>query len=117
MERMENELSIGATVVYRLDKGSFDKEQARWSNTVYEIVGIDGYRVRIRSKNGYMLYKSPNNIKLFETTTTNASPGKNQIFEIEKILNHNKYDMVSTNILSNGLIMMNQHGNSRLISD
>ncbi|GMF14287.1 unnamed protein product [Phytophthora lilii] len=90
MERMENELSIGATVLYRLDKGTFDKENARWSKTVYEVVGIDGYRVQIRSKNGHTLYKSPNDIKLFKANPTNAPSAKNQVFEAEKILNHKK---------------------------
>jgi len=90
MERMENDLSIGSTVLYRLDKGAFEKENARWSKTIYEIVGIDGYRVQIRSKNGHTLYKSPNDIKRFVGETTNATVGKNQVFEAEKLIGHKK---------------------------
>jgi hypothetical protein len=90
MERVENETSVGSTVLYRLDKGTFDKEKARWSKTVYEIVGLDGYRVQIRSKNGHTLYKAPNDIKIFNANPTNAQPAKNQVFEAEKILDHKK---------------------------
>jgi hypothetical protein len=90
MERVENEISVGSTVLYRLDKGTFDKEKARWSKTVYEIVGLDGYRVQIRSKNGHTLYKSPNDIKLFKAKPSNAPQAKNQIFEVEKIIDHKK---------------------------
>jgi len=77
-------------VLYRLDKGAFEKENARWSKTIYEIVGIDGYRVQIRSKNGHTLYKSPNDIKRFVGETTNATVGKNQVFEAEKLIGHKK---------------------------
>jgi hypothetical protein len=90
MERVENELSLGASVLYRLDKGTFDKEKARWSKTIYEIIGLDGYRVQIRSKNGHTLYKSPNDIKLFKANPTNAPSANNQVFEAEKILDHKK---------------------------
>jgi hypothetical protein len=83
-------ISVVSTVLYRLDKGTFDKEKARWSKTVYEIVGLDGYRVQIRSKNGQTLYKSPNDIKLFNANPTDAQPAKTQIFEAEKILDHKK---------------------------
>ncbi|GMF27612.1 unnamed protein product [Phytophthora lilii] len=90
MERLENELPIGATVLYRLDKGAFDKEKARWSNTVYEIVGIDGYRVQIRLRNRHTIYKAPNDIKLFKSKATDAKVGKNQVFEAEELLDHKK---------------------------
>ncbi|GMF13931.1 unnamed protein product [Phytophthora lilii] len=90
MERLENELPIGATVLYRLDKGAFDKEKVRLSKTVYEIVGIDGYRVQIRSKNRHTLYKAPNDIKLFKSKATDAKVGKNQVFEAEELLDHKK---------------------------
>ncbi|KAJ8566256.1 hypothetical protein ON010_g6870 [Phytophthora cinnamomi] len=89
-ERMEYELAIGPTVLYSLAKGTFDKEKARWSKTIYEIVGIDGYRVQFRSKNGHTLYKGPNDIKLFESKATNAPSGKNQVYEVEKLLDHKK---------------------------
>jgi hypothetical protein len=90
MERVENELSIGATVLYRLDKGTFDKENARWSKTIYEIVGIDGYRIHIRSKNGHTLYKSPNDIKRFKAKSTDATINRGDILEAERILDHKK---------------------------
>jgi hypothetical protein len=90
MERVENELSVGSSVLYRLDKGTFDKGKARWRKTIYEIIGLDGYRVQIRSKNGQTLYKSPNDSKLFNAKPTNAQSAKNQVFEAEKIVDHKK---------------------------
>ncbi|GMF31841.1 unnamed protein product [Phytophthora lilii] len=59
-EKMENEPDLGRNVRYRFKKLTIDKEAARWSKAVYAIVGMDGYRVEIRSKNGHTLYKSPN---------------------------------------------------------
>lgn len=46
-----NELNIGDNVLYKLKKGTFDKESVEWSKTIYQIVGIDGYKIQIRSKN------------------------------------------------------------------
>lgn len=89
-ERMENELSVGASVLYRLDKGVFDKENARWSKTVYSIVGIDGYRVQIRSKNNHTLYKAPNDLKMVKQEPTTAPINNGDIVEAEKILEHKK---------------------------
>lgn len=40
-----NELNIGDNVLYRLKKGKFDKEAEKWSKTIYQIVGIDGYKI------------------------------------------------------------------------
>ncbi|GMF19314.1 unnamed protein product [Phytophthora lilii] len=113
MERLENELAIGATVLYRLDKGAFDKEKARWSKTVYEIVGIDGYRVQIRSKNRHTLYKALNDIKVFKSKATDAKVGKNQVFEAEELLDHKK--MKNGKLKYFGLDMMIRHGNLKSI--
>ncbi|KAJ8535385.1 hypothetical protein ON010_g13356 [Phytophthora cinnamomi] len=90
IEKVEGNLPIKSTVLYRLSKGVFDKENARWSNTVYEIVGIDGYRVQIRSKNGHTLYKSPNDIKLFYSKRSDAPFENGQIYEAERLLKHKK---------------------------
>ncbi|GMF66360.1 unnamed protein product [Phytophthora lilii] len=62
-DRIEKEFDVGSSVLYRLKKQAFDKESARWSKAVYKIVGIDGYRVQIRSRNGHTLYKAPNDLK------------------------------------------------------
>ncbi|GMF34548.1 unnamed protein product [Phytophthora lilii] len=90
MDNLENRLEIGESVLYRLKKKQFEKESARWSKAIYEVVGIDGYRVQIRSKNGHTLYKSPNDIKLVNDTPTDAKLEKNQVFEAEKILDHKR---------------------------
>jgi len=88
ISKLENELEIGSSVLYRLKKKQFGKEDVRWSKTVYSIVGIDGYRVQIRSKNNHTLYKSANDLKNVKTKSTNAKIKPNQIYEAKKILNH-----------------------------
>lgn len=89
-EKIEEEFEVGSNVLYRLKKQTFDKEAARWSKAVYTIVGIDGYRVQIRSKNGHTLYKAPNDIKIVKTATTDATINRGDILEAEKILDHKK---------------------------
>ncbi|GMF56775.1 unnamed protein product [Phytophthora fragariaefolia] len=87
-ERIEKEFDVGSSVLYRLKKQAFDKEAARWSKAVYKIVGIDGYRVQIRSRNGHTLYKAPNDLKMVKTETTDATINRGDILEAEKILDH-----------------------------
>ncbi|CEG41885.1 integrase core domain containing protein [Plasmopara halstedii] len=89
-DRIEKEFEVGENVLYRLKKQTFDKESARWSKAVYSIVGIDGYRVQIRSKNGHTLYKAPNDLKMVTKETTDATINRGDILEAEKILNHKK---------------------------
>jgi transposase InsO family protein len=88
MQKLNNELDIGASVLYRLQKGTFDKEDARWSKAVYEIVDIDGYKVQIRSKNGKRLYKRPNDLKIVNAKVTNAADNRGDLFDIKAILKH-----------------------------
>ncbi|GMF35019.1 unnamed protein product [Phytophthora lilii] len=87
-DRIEKEFEIGSGVLYRLTKQTFDKEASRWSKAVYKIVGIDGYRVQIRSKNGHTLYKAPNDLKFVKTETTDATINRGDILKAEKILEH-----------------------------
>ncbi|CEG36721.1 integrase core domain containing protein [Plasmopara halstedii] len=89
-DRIENEFSIGLHVLYRLKKKTFEKEAARWSKAVYSVVGIDGYRVQIRSKNGHTLYKAPNDLKVIISETSDATINPGDILEAEKILDHKK---------------------------
>jgi hypothetical protein len=90
MKTIDNTLNIGSSVLYRLKKGTFDKEDVRWSKAVYEIVEMDGYKVQIRSKNGKLLYKNPNDLKLVNATPTNDTVKQGDLFDIEKILEHKK---------------------------
>jgi hypothetical protein len=90
MSNLENRLEIGASVLYRLRKKQFEKESARWSKSIYEVVGIDGYRIQIRSKNGHTLYKAPNDLKMVQSETTEATINRGDIIEAEKILDHKK---------------------------
>lgn len=87
-DRIEKEFDVGSSVLYRLKKQTFDKEATRWSKAVYKIVGIDGYRVQIRSKNGHTLYKAPNDLKMVNTETTDAVINRGDILEAEMILDH-----------------------------
>lgn len=87
---LDNELEIGSSVLYRLKEKKFEKESARWSKAVYSIVGIDGYRVQIRSKNGHTLYKSPNDLKMVHSESSEATINKGDIIEAERILTHKK---------------------------
>jgi hypothetical protein len=90
MKTIDNTLNIGSSVLYRLKRGTFDKEDVRWSKAVYEIVEMDGYKVQIRSKNGKLLYKNPNGLKLVNATPTNDTVKQGDLFDIEKILEHKK---------------------------
>lgn len=89
-DRVENNFEVGSNVLYRLQKKTFDKEAARWSKAVYSVVGLDGYRVQIKSKNGHTLYKPPNDHKMVQTETTDATINRGDILEAETILMHKK---------------------------
>jgi len=90
MRKIDNMLDIGSSVLYRLKKGTFDREDVRWSKAVYEIVEMDGYKVQIRSKNGKLLYKNPNDLKLVNATPTEDTVKQGDLFDIEKIIEHKK---------------------------
>jgi len=82
------DLNIGDSVIYKLKKQTFGKESVKWSKTIYKIVGMDGYKIQIRSKNSHTLYKPHGELKIVEGEATDAPIAKNQIWEIEKILEH-----------------------------
>jgi transposase InsO family protein len=87
---VSNEFVVGDSVLYKLKPKTFDKESAKWSKTVYTIVGIDGYRLQIRSKNNHTLYKPHGELKLVQADATVAPVEKNQVWEVEKIVEHKK---------------------------
>ncbi|KAJ8572057.1 hypothetical protein ON010_g4773 [Phytophthora cinnamomi] len=89
-DKVENEFEVGSNVLYRLKKKTFDKEAAHWSKAIYTVIGIDGYRVDIRSNNGRTLYKAPNDLKIVKADTTDATINRGDILEAEKILEHKK---------------------------
>ncbi|CEG42224.1 hypothetical protein F444_20559 [Plasmopara halstedii] len=78
-EKTEKEFDVGSSVLHRLKKQAFGKEAARWSKAVYNIVGIDGYRVQIRSGNGHTLFKTANDLKMVKTETTDATINQGDI--------------------------------------
>jgi len=90
LREVDSDFSTGETVVYRLKAKQFGKESAKWSTLVYEVAGMDGYRIQIRSKNGHILYKSPNDLKRVKLAITNTDASPGQIFEAESILKHKK---------------------------
>lgn len=90
VKQIQKGLPIGSKVRFKLIPKTFEKEGARYSKTVYEVMGLDGLKIRIRSKNNHILYKPVNDLKIVKTETTDAPIQKNQFYEIEKILDHKK---------------------------
>lgn len=83
----------GTTVRYMLQsKTPFGKEAAKWSKSVYEIVGLDGLKLHLRSLNGHVLYKPVNEVKVVTAKVTKSSPldEKQGVFEVDKIISHKK---------------------------
>lgn len=90
LNKVVQEFDISDKVRYKLPTTVFGKEAAKWSTAVYEIVGVDGYKIQIRSKNNHTLYKPHNDLKFVNANTTEAPVEKNQIWEIERILGNEK---------------------------
>jgi len=90
LKDISKKFEIGDHVRYRLEKGTFEKEKAQWSKAVYEIIGLDGYKFELRSKNKHILYKSPNDLKVVQAKITDAHTENNDIFEAKEILDHRK---------------------------
>lgn len=89
-KQVEKGIPTGSIVRYRLPKKQFQKESTIWSKTVYEVVGLDGLKMRIKSKNNHVLYKPINDLKIVEATASDAPIDDNQIWEVEKIISHRK---------------------------
>lgn len=85
-----NEFNIGDNVLCKLKKGTFDKESVKWSKTIYQTVGIDGYKIQIRSKNNHTLYKSHGELKVVNADAIDAPIEKNQLWQVESIQAHKK---------------------------
>lgn len=87
--KVDYAFSDGDKVLHKLPKRTFAKEAAKWSKTVYEVVGMDGYRVQIRSKNNHTLYVPANELRHVKAKESTVAPIEdNQIYEVEKILEH-----------------------------
>jgi transposase InsO family protein len=90
-KRVVEGIPPGSTVRYRLKpKTSFAKEGAKYSRAVYKVIGLDGLKMHIQSKNGHALYKAVNDIKLVEAAQTEAIDDTKGIHEAIKILDHKK---------------------------
>ncbi|GMF60212.1 unnamed protein product [Phytophthora fragariaefolia] len=73
VKKINTDIPPGSIVRYRLKaKTPFDNEGARWSRTAYEVVGFDGLKIRIKSKNNHILFRSPNELKLVKATQSDA---------------------------------------------
>ncbi|GMF33828.1 unnamed protein product [Phytophthora lilii] len=88
VKQVQKGIPVGSIVRYRLKSKPFDKEGAKYSKTSYEVVGLDGLKIRIRSKNNHILYKPVNDLKIVKAEATNATIDKNQIWEVVKLLDH-----------------------------
>lgn len=90
IKKVQEGIPTGSIVRHRLVKKHFDKESAIWSKSVYEVIGLDGLKVRIKSKNNHVLYKPVNDLKIVRADLTETPITNNQIWEVEKILDHKK---------------------------
>lgn len=88
--QIEKEIPKGSMVRYKLKSKVFDKEGQKYSNAVYKVIGLDGLRMHIQSKNGHVLYKPVNELKLVQATQTEAIDDTTGIHEVERILDHEK---------------------------
>jgi hypothetical protein len=88
--------NIGDSVMYRIKKKkNFGKEVDAWSKAIYSIVGMDGYRLQLRSKNGHTLYKALQDVKKVNEEPSNVDADdieivSDNIWEVEKILQHKR---------------------------
>ena len=79
VKQVQNGLPEGSSVRYKLISKTFSKEGVKYSKTVYEVVGLDGLKMRIRSKNNQILYKPVNELKFVKADPTIAPIEDNQI--------------------------------------
>jgi hypothetical protein len=89
VKKVQNGLQSGKIVRYRLTKKTFQKESAIWSKAVYEVMGMDGLKIKIKSANGKILYKSVNDLKIVNSVEVSSEDHqRNDMYEIEKIETH-----------------------------
>ena len=88
VKQVQKGIPTGSIVRYRLNPKQFEKEGARYSKAVYEVIGLDGLKMRIKSKNNHVLYKPVNDLKIVKAEKTDAPIENNQIWEVEKIVEH-----------------------------
>ncbi|POM79463.1 LOW QUALITY PROTEIN: Chromodomain containing hypothetical protein [Phytophthora palmivora] len=93
------------------------KNQLNGLRYVYEVVGLGGYRIQIRSKNGHTLYKSPNDLKRVNLAVTNTDADPGQIFEAEEILKHKKLRNGKYKYLVNGKATRSLLGSRKITFD
>ena len=63
---------------YKIQPKPFDKEGEKYSKTVYEVIGLDGLKIRTRSMKNHVVYKPVNEYKTVQATATNAPIENNQ---------------------------------------
>ena len=74
----------GSIVRYRLESTNpFDKG-AKQSKITYEVMGLDGLKMRIRSKNNHILYQPLNDNKIVKAEVSDADHKKDQIYVLKK---------------------------------
>lgn len=90
VKKVEEGIPVGSSVRYKLIQKQFSKEGARYSKTVYEVVGLDGLKMKIKSKNGQVLFKPVNDLKMVRAEPSNAPIEDNQLIEVDRLLDHEK---------------------------
>jgi len=89
-KQVQKDFPKGSIVRYRLKSSkTFDKEGAKFSKTTYEVIGLDGLKMKLRSKNNNILFKPVNDLKLVSAEVSNAAEDE-QFWEVEEILKHKK---------------------------
>lgn len=90
VKQIQKEVPIGSLVRYRLKSKVFQKEGAKWSSVVYEVIGLDGLKMKIKSKNNHVIFAPVNDLKIVDASINNAPEDPNQLWEVEKIIDHQK---------------------------
>lgn len=88
VKQVQKGIPTGSIVRYRLNPKPFEKEGARFSKAVYEVIGLDGLKMRIKLKNNHVLYKPINDLKIVKAEQSEAAIENNQIWEVSKIVDH-----------------------------
>jgi hypothetical protein len=90
VEEVNKSIPIGSFVRYRLKSKTFQKEAAKWSKVVYEVMGLDGLKMKIKSKNNHVRFNPVNDLLIVNSEPNNADLKNNAIWEVEEVLDHKK---------------------------
>ncbi|TYZ62655.1 hypothetical protein PybrP1_006712 [[Pythium] brassicae (nom. inval.)] len=108
--KVESDFEIGQSALLRLPKKQFQKGQREWSQTVYKIIGFDGYKIELETKDKKVVYGRPDDLKptkAKQTVALNENAKDSSRVNIEP---QNDEEWEIQNIWSNGRVMRCRHG-------